>query len=82
MLEKTPLLKKLPCGATKAQVFDMYPTESDSYLRKLMQGIQVENNPHLPEEKARNRQRLNRKELEKVIDVMGVPRGYENSFKE
>ena len=74
-------LKLLPCGATKSQVFEMYPTESDKYLRTLMQSIQIENNPHIPESYAKKRQRLTRKELEKVIDVMGTPRGYENRFK-
>ena len=47
-----------------------------------MQSIQVENNPHIPEEFAKKRQRLTRKELEKVIDVMGTPRGYDNRYKD
>jgi hypothetical protein len=80
--QEKKVLKLLPCGATKAQIFEMYPYESDKYLRKLMQSIQVENNPHIPEEFAKKRQRLTRKELEKVIDVMGTPRGYENRYKD
>ncbi len=75
-------LKLLPCGATKAQVFEMYPYESDKYLRNLMQSIQIENNPQMIENSAKKRKRLTRKELEKVIDIMGTPRGYENKFKE
>lgn len=82
MLEKTKPLKLLPHGATKSQIFAMYPTESDSYLRTLMQSIQIENNPHIPADKAKNRQRLSRKEFEMVIEVMGVPRGYENKFND
>lgn len=81
-VEKPASLKRLPCGATKKQIFEMFPMESETYLRKLMQTIQVENNPHLSPEAAKNRQRLTRKELEKVIDVTGVPRGYENKFKD
>ena len=72
--------KLLPCGSTKAKIFQMYPSESDKYLRNLIHSIQVENNPHLPEAKVKNRQRLSRKEVEQIVDVMGAPKGYENRF--
>lgn len=75
-------LKKLPCGATKSQILQMYPRESDTYMRKLMQSIQIENNPQLPEKMIKNRKRLNRKEVKILIEVLGTPKGYQNTFIE
>lgn len=79
--EKSPL-KLLPCGATKQRIAEMYPREPETYLRKLMQSIQIETNPHLNEADARNRKRLTRRELEKLIDVLGTPKGYSGEFME
>ncbi len=78
--EKNPTLKLLPCGARKSQIVQMYPREPEGYLRKLIHSIQVETNPHLSVEAAKNRKRLSRRELEKLVDVLGVPRGYQNKF--
>lgn len=82
MFNSEKILKNLPCGATKSQVLEMYPRESEAYLKKLMQSIQIENNPQLPETMIKNRKRLNRKEVEVLVDVLGIPRGYENKFND
>ena len=80
--EKSSNLKLLPCGASKQKIAEMYPREPDAYLRKLIHSIQIETNPHLSEEAARNRKRLSRRELEKLIDVLGLPKGYSGNFIE
>ena len=74
-------LKKLPCGATKKQIFEMYPKESDSYLRELCQHIQITNNPHIDEKKAKHRQKLSRKEFLQLVDTLGTPNGYADPEK-
>ena len=74
--------KLLPCGARKSKIFRMYPTISDDYLRGLMQSIQIDNNQHLPEEKARKLHSLNRKELGILVEIMGPPRGYIDKFED
>jgi len=74
-------LKLIPSGITKHQVCQMYPKESESYLRQLCQHIQIENNPHLPERVAKLRHKFSRKETEKLIEVLGTPSGYQNKFK-
>lgn len=73
--EKNPTQKLLPCGARKSQIVQMYPREPEGYLRKLIHSIQVETNPHLSIEAAKNRKRLSRREIEKLIDVVGLPKG-------
>lgn len=78
--EKNPTQKLLPCGARKSQIVQMYPREPEGYLRKLIHSIQIETNPHLSVEAAKNRKRLSRRELEKLVDVLGVPKGYQNKF--
>lgn len=75
-------LKLLPCGTTKQKIVELYPREPEGYLRKLIQSIQIETNPHLSEAAARNRKRLSRRELEKLIDVLGTPKGYSGKFLE
>ena len=80
--EKPSTLKLLPCGARKSTIVEMYPREPESYLRKLMHSIQIETNPHLSEKAARNRKRLSRREMEKLVEVLGEPRGYQNKFIE
>ena len=83
MLNKeTSSLKLLPCGATKQRIAELYPREPESYLRKLMQSIQVDTNPHLSKEAAKNRKRLTRRELEKLIHVLGLPKGYSNQYRD
>lgn len=78
--EKSSNLKFLPCGTRKSTIVEMYPREPEGYLRKLIHSIQVETNPHLSEKAAKNRKRVSRREMEKLIDVVGVPKGYQNKF--
>jgi len=74
-------LKLIPCGISKQLVCQWYPNETEKFLRELCQGIQIKNNPHLSEEKASRRHNLNRNETILIIEVMGVPSGYQNKFK-
>ncbi len=80
--EKSSDLKLLPCGTRKSTIVEMYPREPEGYLRKLIHSIQIETNPHLTEIAAKSRKRLTRREMEKLIDVLGTPKGYENRFME
>ncbi|QED37996.1 hypothetical protein FK178_09770 [Antarcticibacterium arcticum] len=80
--EKSPTLKLLPCGARKSTIVEMYPREPEAYLRKLIHSIQIETNQHLSPLAAKNRKRLSRRELEKLIEVVGLPKGYCNNFIE
>ena len=80
--EKFSTLKLLPCGARKSQIVQMYPREPEGYLRKLIHSIQVETNPHLSVNAAKNRKRISRRELEKLIDVLGLPKGYSSKYAE
>lgn len=73
-------LKLLPCGTKKSKILEMWPLEPDNYLRKLIHSIQIETNPHLTELAAKSRKRLTRREMEKLIDVLGTPKGYQNRF--
>lgn len=75
-------LKLLPCGTRKSKISEMYPREPENYMRKLIHSIQVETNPHLSEEAAKNRKRITRREMEKLVDVLGTPKGYQNKFIE
>ena len=82
MFQEKTTLKLLPCGAKKSLIFKMYPRESEKSLRELIQAIQIEVRTYLTPEKARLRQTLNRREIEKIIEHMGTPRGYQNKFND
>jgi len=73
-------LKKLPCGATKKQIFKMFPKESDERIRSTMHYVQIENNPHIAEDRAKLRHRLSYKEFKHFIELMGVPSGYTEEY--
>lgn len=84
MLNKeTSSLKLLPCGAFKSKIFQMWPREPEKYMKRLIHSIQIETNPHLSEKEAVHRKRLSRREIEKLVEVLGAPKGYhKNQFSE
>ncbi len=80
MFEKETL-KLLPCGARKKKIFKWYPMEPEKNFRILIHAIQIESNPHLSAKGAKNRKHLSRKELKKIVDIIGPPEGYSENFK-
>lgn len=74
-------LKSLPSTLTKQKAYKMYHRVGETYLRKTIQWIQIEHNPHLPEEVAKRRHKLNSREIVKLVEVMGVPDGYKHEFQ-
>ncbi len=80
MLNNEKQLKKLPCGATKRQIFKMYPKESDAKVRRNMHHALRDCNPHEPENKIIRGHRLSFKEFQRFIEFMGVPPGYTEEY--
>ncbi len=80
MFEKETL-KPLPCGAKKQKIFKWYPMEPEKNFRKFIHSIQIESNPHLSVYSAIRRRHLNRKEIKKIVDLIGPPEGYSENFK-
>lgn len=74
-------LKLLPCGATKKEVFKMYPKMPDSKIRKTIHYCQEACNPHLSEKEIKHSQWLSRNVIKRIVEIEGVPAGYENRFK-
>lgn len=80
MSDKKPK-KLMPNSSTKKKVRRMYWNLSHSYVTKTVQYVQIENNPHLPEEESIKRHCLNQKELKHIVGIMGAPEGYSEEFE-
>jgi len=80
MLNEKPPLKLLPCGAKKQKIAQMYAKVPDVTLRGWIHTIQIINNPHVSEKKIKNKKYLTRKDLEDLIDAVGLPSGYSDKF--
>lgn len=70
-------LKKIPCILSKKDVYKIWHNLSESRLRKICQHIQVESNPHLPENEAKRSHKLSPNETKSLVESLGVPEGYE-----
>lgn len=80
MSHQEKALKKLPCGATKQQIYKMYPRESDQEIRSAIHYVQKKNNPHKTEEAAVRTHRLRFKEFKDFVELMGTPVGYSEEY--
>lgn len=73
--------KLLPCGAFKREIYAMYPKTPDSVIRDAIFEAQKAIYPDKDEKKLKNGQWLRRNVVEKIIELEGVPAGYQNKFK-
>ncbi|MDX1784076.1 MAG: hypothetical protein R3361_07955, partial [Aequorivita vladivostokensis] len=76
-----PKKKLLPCGAWKREIFAMYPKAPDSVIRDAIFEAQSICYPNKDAKKLKNGQWLSREVVQKIIDLEGVPAGYQNKFK-
>lgn len=75
-------LKPLPFGAKKSQVFKMYPRTPERIIRSTIHHAQLEINPkNLPEEELIKSHWVNQKVLKRIIEIEGIPAGYEADFR-
>ncbi len=75
-------LKRLPSGAFKGQIFEMYPRTPNGTLRDTMLYCQKIIYPYKTDKKLKAAQWLSRPVLEEIIKYEGPPDGYQKEFKE
>ena len=69
-------LKKLPYACTKAKFLEMYlDQESERTLRGMVNAVLIDNRK-LDPSKPHYFQKIRHEELEKLVEEMGLPKGY------